>query len=53
VPVPAPSPPTANAQSEPESAPEVEHHLVFLRYLVRKGIVNEGFPEDQPPQRYP
>jgi hypothetical protein len=52
-PVPAPSSPAANARSESESAPEVEHHLVFLRYLVRKGIVNEGFPEDQPPQRYP
>ena len=53
VPVPAPSSPAANAQSESESAPEVEHHLVFLRYLVRRGIVNEGFPEDQLPPRYP
>lgn len=54
--LPAMAPPSftaANAQAESEPAPEVEHHLAFLRYLVLKGIVNEGFPEDQPPPRYP
>ena len=46
---PAPVPP---ASARPKSEPEVEQHLEFLRYLVSRGIVNEGFPDDQAPAQY-
>lgn len=55
-PAPIPAQPAlsgAQARSEPNQGPEAEHHLEFLRYLVRRGIVNEGFSEDQPPRQYP
>ncbi len=29
-----------------------EQHLAFLHYLVKRGIVNEGFAEDKIPQQY-
>jgi hypothetical protein len=33
-------------------ASTVEHRLEFLRYLVKQGIVNEGFARDQQPEQY-
>lgn len=34
------------------SSPLVGQHLAFLRYLVKRGIVNEGFKEGQIPDQY-
>ncbi|WP_201364302.1 hypothetical protein [Dictyobacter formicarum] len=31
---------------------DTESHLLFLRYLVQNGIVNEGFKEGQIPKQY-
>ena len=36
----------------PLSTPTPEQHLDFLLYLVKRGIVNEGFAEDQVPEQY-
>ncbi len=47
-----PVPPVPPASTKSKSEPEVEQHLEFLRYLVRRGIVNEGFSEDQTPEQY-
>jgi hypothetical protein len=30
----------------------MEQRLEFLRYLVKHGIVNEGFARDQRPEQY-
>jgi len=36
----------------PPPTPTPEQQLEFLHYLVRRGIVNEGFPEGQVPEQY-
>jgi hypothetical protein len=36
----------------PHLPPTPEKKLEFLRYLVKRGIVNEGFAEDQIPEQY-
>ncbi|HLI09109.1 MAG TPA: hypothetical protein VKV40_21275 [Ktedonobacteraceae bacterium] len=50
-PAPLPAPPLPPKQKL-EPGPEVEQHLEFLRYLVLRGVLNEGFPEDQTPEQY-
>lgn len=41
-------------RASPENipAPTAEQHLAFLRYLVQKGLVNEGFAEGHVPDQY-
>ena len=34
------------------STPTFEQQLAFLHYLVKRGLVNEGFPEGQVPRQY-
>lgn len=36
----------------PPPTPTPEQQLEFLQYLVKRGIVNEGFPEGQTPDQY-
>ena len=36
----------------PPPTPTPEQQLEFLQYLVRRGLVNEGFPEGQVPDQY-
>ena len=36
----------------PTREPTSEHHLEFLHYLVKRGIVNEGFEEGKIPEQY-
>ena len=36
----------------PPPTPTPEQQLEFLQYLVKRGIVNEGFPEGQVPNQY-
>ena len=53
----APIPPSAPAQASapPMTSPPrstEEQHLEFLRYLVSRGLVNEGFTEGQVPDQY-
>ena len=36
----------------PGSAPTFEQQLEFLHYLVKRGIVNEGFEEGKVPEQY-
>jgi hypothetical protein len=36
----------------PPPTPTLEQQLEFLQYLVKRGIVNEGFPEGQTPDQY-
>ena len=36
----------------PGSAPTAEQQLEFLHYLVKRGIVNEGFEEGKIPEQY-
>jgi len=43
----------AHADTNPHAPPaKAEAHLTFLRYLVRRGIVNEGFDYDHVPEQY-
>jgi hypothetical protein len=49
--------PDHNQQSNSEAAipvpaPTFEQQLAFLQYLVKRGILNEGFPEGQIPKQY-
>lgn len=51
--------PDANSVQTPETAanrsalkPTPEQQLDFLNYLVKRGLVNEGFSEDRVPQQY-
>lgn len=50
------APPTRNADAmlakRDIPAPTQEQQLAFLRYLVKRGIVNEGFPEGHEPDQY-
>jgi hypothetical protein len=38
--------------SDVPPTPTAEQQLEFLAYLVRRGLVNEGFPEGQVPEQY-
>jgi hypothetical protein len=38
--------------SMPGRAPTPEQQLEFLHYLVKRGIVNEGFEEGKIPEQY-
>jgi hypothetical protein len=55
---PAPSPAPTQAAAPPMTPalsaprPTEEQHLEFLRYLVRRGLVNEGFTEGHVPDQY-
>ena len=40
------------SSSDSSSAPIPERQLEFLRYLVERGIVNEGFSEGNIPEQY-
>ena len=42
---------TTTASKETLS-PTVENQLEFLQYLVRRGLVNEGFAKGQEPEQY-
>ncbi|HLZ61937.1 MAG TPA: hypothetical protein VKR06_33755 [Ktedonosporobacter sp.] len=42
---------TSRGESPPP-APTQEQQLAFLQYLVRRGLVNEGFAEGQTPEQY-
>jgi hypothetical protein len=46
--------PSKEALSAPDevATPTFEQHLAFLHYLVKRGIVNEGFTRDQIPKQY-
>jgi hypothetical protein len=44
------SPTTHDAAAAP--APTFEQQMAFLRYLVKRGIINEGFSEGQVPKQY-
>jgi hypothetical protein len=43
---------TSEQQSEEKDAPTPEQKLTFLKYLVGKGQINEGFEEGQIPEQY-
>jgi hypothetical protein len=42
----------SGASSAPPALPTPEQKLEFLHFLVRRGIVNEGFVEEQIPRQY-
>jgi hypothetical protein len=50
--------PTSGMQELSSSTGEVtaasteEQHLTFLRYLVKRGVYNEGFTQGQEPEQY-
>jgi hypothetical protein len=44
--------PIEHAASVPTYEPTSEHHLEFLHYLVKRGIVNEGFEDGKIPKQY-
>jgi len=53
------APPDASSVRAPEMAassaelkPTPEQQLDFLNYLIKRGLVNEGFSEDRVPQQY-
>jgi hypothetical protein len=50
----SPSPSTAQeiTTSANNNAPTEEQHLAFLRYLVQRGLLNEGFEDGQIPEQY-
>ncbi len=56
----APQPPAKEAPHEEaipaeisvQPPPTVEQQLAFLQYLVKNGVVNEGFAEGQVPEQY-
>jgi hypothetical protein len=45
---------TSNSRegSSPDASATSEQKLAFLRYLVKRGILNEGFAEDKVPDQY-
>ncbi len=44
--------PRKTGATSPAGAPTPDQQLDFLLYLVKRGIVNEGFPEGQVPEQY-
>jgi hypothetical protein len=42
----------SNKVEAPPPSPTAEQKLAFLQYLVKRGIVNEGFSEGQVPRQY-
>jgi len=46
------APPGAHAEFAPALKPTPEQQLDFLNYLVKRGLVNEGFTEGRVPQQY-
>lgn len=40
------------ATTQETPAPTYEQRLEFVRYLVKRGLVNEGFKEGQVPEQY-
>ncbi len=52
-PHPPPEAPKETSKAEvPPPSPTPEQKLAFLQYLVKRGIVNEGFNEGQIPRQY-
>jgi hypothetical protein len=43
---------SVTTRGEPPPAPTEEQQLAFLNYLVKRGLVNEGFAEGQLPEQY-
>jgi len=41
-----------SAEDSPAPAPTFEQRLVFLRHLVKRGVINEGFAEGKVPDQY-
>lgn len=42
----------AFTSSDDASTPTFEQQLEFLRYLMKRGLINEGFSEGQVPRQY-
>lgn len=43
---------SAEAEHKETPAPTFEQQLAYLRYLVRQGVVNEGFEHGKEPEQY-
>lgn len=43
---------TPSAEDSPAPSPTFEQRLVFLRHLVKRGVINEGFAEGKVPDQY-
>ncbi|HEU5229317.1 MAG TPA: hypothetical protein VFU49_15985 [Ktedonobacteraceae bacterium] len=43
---------TASPVESTTSSPTFEQRLIFLRHLVKRGVINEGFAEGQVPEQY-
>ncbi len=49
---PGKKPPQSEGAIEDAPPPTIEQQLEFLRYLVRRGVVNEGFERGNEPDQY-
>jgi len=45
-------PPASTSRQPVQDSTGEEKHLQFLRYLVQRGLVNEGFKQGQEPEQY-
>jgi hypothetical protein len=52
VPALPPTPATGPLETPAAGSVNPEHRLEFLRYLVQRGMVNEGFAQGETPQQY-
>ncbi len=43
---------TPSGEDSPAPSPTFEQRLIFLRHLVKRGVVNEGFAEGKVPDQY-
>lgn len=43
---------THTAGDDPAPSPTFEQRLIFLRHLVKRGVINEGFAEGKVPDQY-
>lgn len=41
-----------SAEDNPTPSPTFEQRLIFLRHLVKRGVINEGFAEGKVPDQY-
>ncbi|HZO73731.1 MAG TPA: hypothetical protein VFB60_16130 [Ktedonobacteraceae bacterium] len=44
--------PQGRTEDSPTPSPTFEQRLVFLRHLVKRGVINEGFAEGKVPDQY-
>lgn len=49
---PQPAQAEATIDTHVPSTPAADQQLIFLRFLVKRGVVNEGFPQDETPEQY-